>query len=183
MSGAITLPNGGASRRSFQPAKDEWEKEKEKDVKGRGKDTSVVPVPTVPRPSQAAKSSTTVLVEKPSQSDAASSVSGTTSLWRRSSARLGHHPQQQRPRQLSAVPATPQSLHPDQEPSSPTTSASRLPTFPPTLAQDRLSNTDDSLLPPLAPDTDGEPGVGPPGDGSLPAYGDIIIRVLKADYD
>jgi hypothetical protein len=92
-------------------------------------------------------------------------------------------PQQQRPRQLSAVPATPQSLHPDQEPSSPTTSASRLPTFPPTLAQDRLSNTDDSLLPPLAPDTDGEPGVGPPGDGSLPAYGDIIIRVLKADYD
>ncbi|KAH9970991.1 hypothetical protein BGW80DRAFT_1446673 [Lactifluus volemus] len=78
-------------RRSFQLTKDEREKEKEKDVKGRGKDTSVVPVPTVPRPLQAATSSTTVLMEKPSQSDAASSVSGTTPLWRRSSARLGHH--------------------------------------------------------------------------------------------
>ncbi|KAH9973298.1 hypothetical protein BGW80DRAFT_1459189 [Lactifluus volemus] len=189
-------------RRSFKPTKDEREKEKEKDVKGKGKDTSVVPVPTVPPPSQAATSSTTALLATPSQSDAASSASGTTSLWRRSSARLGHHVkrlsgsqsstalgeldaavtagsptesssippqlQQQRPRQLSAVPATPQSLHPDEEPSSPTTSASESPTFPPTLAQHRLSNTDDSLPPPLAPDTDGEAGVGPPGDGSLP---------------
>ncbi|KAI0253301.1 hypothetical protein BJV78DRAFT_1195724 [Lactifluus subvellereus] len=75
-------------RRSFKP-KDEREKEKEKDAKGKDRDVGAAPVPSMP-PSQPTTSAA-VLSTTPSQSDAASSVSGTTSLWRRSSARLGYH--------------------------------------------------------------------------------------------
>jgi ubiquitin carboxyl-terminal hydrolase 9/13 len=178
-------------RRSFKPAKDERGKEKERDIKGKDNGVSAAPVPTVPL--SQATTSATVLSTTLSQSDAASSTSGGTSLWRRSSARLGYHvkrlsatyssttlgepdatvisgsppglssmPHPQRPRQLSAVPATPQSLHPDQESSTPTTSASGSPTFPPAPSQHRT--------PPPAPDADGEADVDAPGGRSLPAW-------------
>lgn len=189
-------------RRSIKPTRDEREKEKEK---GKDRDVGAAPVPTV-TPSQSTTSAT-VLSTTPSQSDAGSSV-GATSLWRRSSARLGYHVKRlsgthsstalgeldpavavgsppgsssmaphsqhhQPSRQLSAVPATPQSPRPDQEPYTPTTSASDSPTFPPALVPYRsppLAGTDDGLLPPLAKDADAGVDVGAPGSAPLPAW-------------
>ena len=71
--------------------KDERDKEKEKD-KVKEKDVGAPPVPAIAAtPSQATTSTSTVaLSSAPSQSDAGSSASGASSLWRRSSARLGH---------------------------------------------------------------------------------------------
>lgn len=72
--------------------KDEREKEKDKD-KAKEKDVVTPPAPAIAAtPSQATTSASTVaLSSAPSQSDAGSSVSGASSLWRRSSARLGYH--------------------------------------------------------------------------------------------
>ncbi|KAI9432087.1 hypothetical protein H4582DRAFT_1999023 [Lactarius indigo] len=72
--------------------KDEREKEKDKD-KAKEKDVGAPPAPAIaPASSQATTSASTMaLSSAPSQSDAGSSVSGASSLWRRSSARLGYH--------------------------------------------------------------------------------------------
>jgi len=71
-------------RRNPKPAKDGREKEKEKDAKGKDKDKDANSGPAH------ATTSATVLAALPSQSDGASSVSGASSLWRRSSARVGN---------------------------------------------------------------------------------------------
>jgi hypothetical protein len=86
--------------RSGKPTKDdrEREKEKEKDAKGKEKDPGSAPAHT---PAAVDKPSATALAAVPSQSDGASSVSGASSLWRRSSARVGHHV-----RRLSATHST-----------------------------------------------------------------------------
>ena len=197
--------------RSGKPTKDdrEKEKEKEKDAKGKEKDAGSAPAPAAAAtPSSHATPSATALAAVPSQSDAPSSVSGASSLWRRGSARVGyhvkrlsathstttlgemdtaagplasssssshphphhhhhhhhhhrhhnhHHHQQEPPGQPPAVPATPQNLHPDPAPSSPSSSSSS-----PVLV------SAEHRPPPLA----GVDGLLPPGLGAE-AYGGI----------
>src|SRR6266851_5150172 len=71
-------------RRSVKPTKDEREKEKEKDGKGKDKDASPAPTHAPATMPSHATTSATALSAAPSQSDAGSSVSGGSSLWRRS---------------------------------------------------------------------------------------------------
>lgn len=78
-------------RWSAKSPKDERERERDKD-KVKEKDMGTPPVPAIAATApQATTSSTVALSSVPSQSDAGSSASGASSLWRRSSARLGHH--------------------------------------------------------------------------------------------
>lgn len=85
-------PSMWFKRWSVKSPKDEREKEKDKD-KVKEKDVGTPPVPAIAAtPSQATTSeSTAALSSTPSQSDVGSSASGASSLWRRSSARLGYH--------------------------------------------------------------------------------------------
>ncbi|KAI9510768.1 hypothetical protein F5148DRAFT_507705 [Russula earlei] len=78
-------------RRTAKPTKDDREKEKEKDLNGKDKDLGSSSMnATVATPPHATVSATALSVV-PSQSDGASSVSGASSVWRRGSARVGHH--------------------------------------------------------------------------------------------
>ncbi|KAH9980600.1 hypothetical protein BJV74DRAFT_887700 [Russula compacta] len=183
-------------RRNPKPTKDDREKEKEKDTKGKDKDVSSAPVhTTAATPSHAPAAS--ALSAVPSQSDAGSSVSGASSLWRRGSARMGYHVKrlsatysatalgdadaaagssgstpshphphhyhhQEPPGQLPSVPVTPQSIQPEREPSTPSSTSSS-PAHQPTLALHLPAPPADGLLPPPA-------SAGIPGSSSLPAW-------------
>ena len=141
-------------RWSNKSPKDEREKEKDKDKKEVG--TPPVP-PIVAATSYATTSASAVALSSvPSQSDAGSSVSGASSLWRRGSARLGHskhpsatfsgttlgefdaagshplprHHQHSQPPPLPMVPQTPHTTQgslPNADSSSPSTSTSHSP--------------------------------------------------------
>ncbi|KAF8257690.1 hypothetical protein EI94DRAFT_1757233 [Lactarius quietus] len=79
-------------RWSAKSPKDERDKEKDKD-KAKEKDSGTPPVPAIAATSSQAttSSSAVALSSVPSQSDGGSSASGASSIWRRGSARLGHH--------------------------------------------------------------------------------------------
>jgi ubiquitin carboxyl-terminal hydrolase 9/13 len=165
-------------RWSNKSPKDEREKEKDKDKKDLG--TPPVP-PIVAAPSQATTSAV-ALSSVPSQSDAGSSVSGASSLWRRGSARLGHskhpsatfssttlgefdaagshplprHHQHSQPPPLPMVPQTPHTTPgslPNADSSSPSTSTSHSPApTAPAHHPPLASSTFETLIPSSTPD-------------------------------
>jgi len=93
--------------RSVKPTKDDREKEKEKESKGKDKDSGSAPA----------------FSAVPSQSDGMSSVSGASSIWRRSSARVGYrvkrHSATHSSTTLGEADAAAASLGPSSSPSHP----------------------------------------------------------------